>query len=709
MQTCIPRRKPRAVYYSIALLLALAQAAFAAGIVTNNTDTALRAALVGGGTVTFATDGTIALTNTISIASPTVIDGTGHSVVISGGYAVRLFQIEPNVSFTLISLTLADGLARGTNGGPAIDGGPGEGGAIYSSGNLSALNCAFLSNIAQGGEGGTGTNASPRNGNGGPALGGAVYVNGGFLTATNCTFALNSSLGGTGAVANLGSLSVISTGGDANGGALHNQGGDVRLVDCLFSGNQALAGPGRRFSVLEASFGGTAHGGAICNNTGELRVVHCTLSGNSSTAGKARAASGGAIHQDGANLYVIESLLDSNRATGGGGFQGGAGSPIAGGTGYGGGCSIAAGAVWLTNSTLSGNLALGGGGYYYGNVGSGFGGGFFSSGTLQAINSTIALNTARSGAPGYSSANQGSGLGGGLYNSGGSMVMNHVTISGNSAEQITGGTPGTGSALGGGVHSTTGTATLHGTIVANSLSGGNAFGTLVDNGYNLSSDLSCNFTNTGSLNNSDPKLGPLDDYGGPTPTMPLLAGSLAMDGGDPTGYPLTDQRGRSRPYGSASDIGAYESSPPYIIRGQVSGFTLASEVLVSSGVIKTTTTNHGTYSLESLAAGDHAVTPSSADYLFVPDSRLVTVGPDQLGVNFKAYRWNALSMDGISGNLMYLAYAGTSGNSVQLLTSSNLFNWSAISTNTIGSSNLLEFRLPFSTETPRQFYRTMED
>jgi hypothetical protein len=364
--------------------------------------------------------------------------------------------------------------------------------------------------------------------------------------------------------------------------------------------------------------------------------------------------------------------------------------------------------MWLTNSTVSGNLALGGAGSFVGDVGSGFGGGVFNSATLQAVNTTIFGNIARSGKPGYSFANQGSGLGGGLYNNGGSVALDYATISGNSAEQITGGTAGTGSALGGGIHSATGTTTLHGTILANSLSGSNAFGTLVDGGYNLSSDSSCSFTNVGSLNNADPVLGPLDDYGGLTPTLPLLLGSPAINGGETTSAPPTDQRGRARPYGPASDIGAYESSPPYVIRGRVSGFTLADEVTVSAGATITTTTNRGVYSLEPMAAGSHAVAPASADYLFVPKTRLLTVGPDQPGVNFTAYHWNALSLDSLSSNVMQLRYAGTNGHAVRLLTSSNLFDWSAVSTNVIDSSNLLEFRIPVSPQTPKEFYRTVE-
>ena len=156
MQAYLPVRGPRALHYSLSLLLAAGQTLFAAGVVTNNTDADLRGALAGGGTVTFATDGTIVLTNTISITNSTVIDGTGRSVVISGGSTIRLFEVQSNVSFFLVNLTLADGLAFGTNGGTSMDGGPGEGGAIYNDGGtVSALTCGFLRNSAQGGQGGT--------------------------------------------------------------------------------------------------------------------------------------------------------------------------------------------------------------------------------------------------------------------------------------------------------------------------------------------------------------------------------------------------------------------------------------------------------------------------------------------------------------------------------------------------------------------------
>jgi hypothetical protein len=57
---------------------------------------------------------------------------------------------------------------------------------------------------------------------------------------------------------------------------------------------------------------------------------------------------------------------------------------------------------------------------------------------------------------------------------------------------------------------------------------------------------------------ADPKLGPLADNGGPTLTMALLSGSPAIDAGDTSAAPATDQRGFPRPAGLAADIGAFE-------------------------------------------------------------------------------------------------------------------------------------------------------
>ncbi len=77
-------------------------------------------------------------------------------------------------------------------------------------------------------------------------------------------------------------------------------------------------------------------------------------------------------------------------------------------------------------------------------------------------------------------------------------------------------------------------------------------------------------TDTHNLYNQNPKLGPLADLGGPTPTHALRFDSPALDAGYSGGF-TTDQRGLPRPIdapntpnadgGDGSDISAYETDP----------------------------------------------------------------------------------------------------------------------------------------------------
>jgi uncharacterized repeat protein (TIGR01451 family)/CSLREA domain-containing protein len=151
----------------------------------------------------------------------------------------------------------------------------------------------------------------------------------------------------------------------------------------------------------------------------------------------------------------------------------------------------------------------------------------------------------------------GAGKGGGIEN-GALFSVTNATISHNSAPN------------GGGISNNTTTAdgfvSLRNTIVANSSAGGNCLGTFNSQGYNISSDGSCAFASSGDHNNTDPQLGPLQDYGGSTFTHALLGG-LAIDGGTNTNCPANDQRGVDRPQDgnlngvSTCDIGAYEVEP----------------------------------------------------------------------------------------------------------------------------------------------------
>jgi hypothetical protein len=256
---------------------------------------------------------------------------------------------------------------------------------------------------------------------------------------------------------------------------------------------------------------GHAVGGGIYN-TAALTVNNSTISGNI-------AADGGGIYNTG-TLAINKGTVSGNIAAVGGGIGN-----------Y--------GTVTINNSTLRGNTAQ------HGTRGGGAGGGIYNGRTVMINNSTLNGNSADND-------------GGGIYNNTGTVTINNSTLSGNSAQG------------GGGIYNypNAGTAMLRNSIVANSSSGGNCSGTMTSNGYNLSSDNTCNFNNTGDLNDTNPVLGPLQNNGGPTQTMALLPGSPAIDAGNPGGCTngnghllKTDQRGAPRPDKEDTggcDMGAYE-------------------------------------------------------------------------------------------------------------------------------------------------------
>jgi hypothetical protein len=105
----------------------------------------LFAGLAGGGNVTFTDDGTIFLSQTAVISQDTVLDGTGHSVTISGSNAVRVFTVSPGINFTLKNLTIANGLSTGAEGI--------AGGLYNQGGTVNVTQCGFVSNSVVGGAG----------------------------------------------------------------------------------------------------------------------------------------------------------------------------------------------------------------------------------------------------------------------------------------------------------------------------------------------------------------------------------------------------------------------------------------------------------------------------------------------------------------------------------------------------------------------------
>jgi hypothetical protein len=179
----------------------------------------------------------------------------------------------------------------------------------------------------------------------------------------------------------------------------------------------------------------------------------------------------------------------------------------------------------------------------------------------------------------FSGNNAAGGFGGAIYNSAansgiGSLALTHCTLSGN------------GASSGGGLYNFSfngnATTTLRNSILNVGDSGanlGNNGGTIVSQGYNLSSDAAGGdgatvpggFLNaTSDMRNTDPLLGVLADNGGPTQTHLPRRDSPVLDRGSSFGF-SADQRGVARianathrpnaPGGDGTDIGAVELSP----------------------------------------------------------------------------------------------------------------------------------------------------
>jgi hypothetical protein len=215
---------------------------------------------------------------------------------------------------------------------------------------------------------------------------------------------------------------------------------------------------------------------------------------------------------------------------------------------------------------LVSNLATGGsvGGQGSGDFpgGNASGGGIFNVAQLMITNCTVAQNSAVSGTGNDPNYTLGSGLGGGLFNSNGVLTAVNVTIASNTVQ----GSLVAMSSGGAEVANAAGTLTLYNSIIAYAGSSSNAWGTITDGGFNMSSDGSANFNSGSSFNFTDPHLKALGDYGGPTFTMALDNDSPAIDFGASAGAPLTDQRGLIRPAGPGVDIGAFElqSTSPHL-------------------------------------------------------------------------------------------------------------------------------------------------
>jgi len=555
----------------------------AAGTVSVLDEAHLRAAMAGGGLVNFTASGVIALTNSISITSDTVIDGTGQTVTISGGGLNRLFYVNSGVTLDVTNVVLANGFVGGAAGSGGNFGGPGgvgEGGGIFNDGGTVELyGCSVTNCRTVGGAGGGGSFSV---GNGGDAVGGALFSQNGTVVLSSTTFASNSATGGVGGTLQ-GMPAAPGLTGAGLGGALFTTNGTVTVLNSLFRNNncQGASAGALGGAILQASGSltvsnglflnngtlssrdsggvgvGLGAGGAIASLAGTATVEYSQAVSNSavntggtgSTFMRPGPAQGGAVYSVG-TLVVDHTTIQGNSATGNTGRP----TPpdVCGGGLFNGGNAIIG---W---STISSNVATGGDGEgILGNGGRGLGGGIYNAAQMTATNCTVAFNSAVQGSS-YPETN-GDALGGGIANFGGTLTGMNLTVAGNSVStNIYGAFGFPGGTNGAQIATTNGTSTIENTILAYGGQNPNVWGPITDAGYNICSDDSAGFSYPTSMDSVDPLLQPLSNNGWPTATMALASGSPAIGFGTSVGAPTTDQRGLPRAMGPSIDAGAYE-------------------------------------------------------------------------------------------------------------------------------------------------------
>jgi hypothetical protein len=664
----------------LAFLLFPSRQAFADTLLTDNKTTSLVAALRAGGTVTYAIDATVTLTNAIIITNDVVLSGAGHTVAINGNNKFRQFTVTNGAVFSINFLSVTNG--RGTNGGSIRV----EKGATLNIDNVVFIrNHATNANGANPGPAGSGHDGTD-GGTGGSNTGGAIY-NLGFLNITNATFTGNITAGGNGgngATGDNGGNGGI--GGAASGGAIYNSGTNS-IVNTTFDGNEASAGfggnGGNGIAGLPGTggHGGIGSGGAIYN-LGYLTVAACTFLNQIATGG--------------------DSAPEFIPSPGGTAFGGGAG--------FGGG--IYNGSIALVeNCTFFHNLVGGGNGANVsGSVLSrGGNGGTAAGGAVLNVNpnSLLALTNC-------------------------TLAANDVFAGTNGVSTSSGPNGSPGQALGANVYraGTVGTLRLANSILLTGISGANAAGAITDGGYNISSDGTPVFAGSStSANNIEPMIATdLADNGGATETLLLLQDSPAIDHIPPklnvegvaTNFPATDQRDAARSSTANADAGAVELEATLSVSGKIfSGTNGASGVEIkafnsesTNAVATTTSSANGFYIFNDLLIGDYTITPTPVGSGFDPESQDVTLDPDlgpALDVNFSFNDPEIFgSLANVTNKTFAFQIAGAPSQVFSFQASTNLVDWvtspAKFTNNTSGTFSLTITNVIYS-DLPKEFFR----
>lgn len=437
--------------------------------------------------ILFSVNGTIFLSaalGEIVVTNSLSIEGNGRTnTIIDGGDQNRLFWVTGGLVFALKSLTLQNGRAADNTfneeGGGAIH----NLGAILTLDDVVIQDCYAVGLFELGGaiytEAGLIINDSLLQNNESDAGGGAIYAFATIIEIDNSIIRNN-----------------IADGGTGGGGLLFTQ-SELTMTDTLVENNTA------DFS----DFGGGGIAG-INSFTKPVEISRTLISGNSANGTN---DGGGGILCD-CGLTLLETTVAHNTALNaeGGGLAGSGSWNIRHSTindndadfGIGGGIHHLVGILILTNSTVSHNKAL-------------VGGGFLLDGITSIRFSTISSNIA-------TDANQ----------SGSAIFISAVAAS----------------------------VTLTGTILADHEGDFSCYhtGNMTSGGNNILPNEQCGDPLPGDLVGVNARLGPLQDNGGPTFTHALMPDSPAVDYATCLTGVDVDQRYAARPLGSRCDIGAYE-------------------------------------------------------------------------------------------------------------------------------------------------------
>ena len=525
-----------------------------------------------------------------------------------------------------------------------------DGGALYMYANYEPYSPAL-------------TNVSFQN-NSAKSYGGGMYLTNQFTgtpALTNVTFQDNSAKMGGGGLYNSSSnaalVNVSFTGNQSDyGGGIYNNSADPTMTDVTFSGNQA-----------------NGYGGGLYNQFGDLVMTRVIFDGNSAVG----AGYGGGMHNYHSNVTMVNVTFNENTAVYGGGMTNYYSTPtltsvpFTGNTASqdGGGLYDQDSNPIFTTALFSGNTAGNNGGgifdsasspaltdvIFNGNSAQNSGGGMFTNGgspvlakvtfkdnTAVKEGGGMAVHSAPTGATltnvtfsGNSAGNaENAGIGGGMLikaGSSGSPVLTYITLSGNSA-----------TSAGGGIYAMDSAAP----VIKNTILWGNSAvlaGSQVFNETGAASTLEdsviqfdCPIIGSTCTNiiTADPLLGTLGEYGGFTQTIPLQAGSSAIDAANDDTCLGTDQRGVLRPQGPKCDIGAYEAG---VFLPTLSGNAGAAYVTITWTGGSMVSSWLGDYKFSVPDGWTGTVTPSKPGYTFTPEAREYTA----LAANMSAQDYTA--------------------------------------------------------------------